>query len=305
MNTIKNFVLFLFSVAIAAGCNKASYKKTPGGMAYQVFRGKDTQQIRPGSFVKVHLVQKIKDSVYYSTQGNLPIFLQVNESPQPYDIAEIWTSLRVGDSAITTQMMDTFIKRAPQNIAPGFKKGDRIITYIKVLGVYANDSLARVDDQNAKKLWMENEVRFIEKYLADNKITAQKTPAGAFVEILNPGIGNLIDSGNYISINYTGTTFAGVKFDSSTDTTFHHVEPYSFQALSGMMIKGFDDALRFLRPGSKARIYIPSVLGYGGNPNSPLIKPYENLKFDVEIVKVELKAPGARPGPPSVSMPGQ
>ncbi len=291
MNTIKNVVLFLFSVAVVTACNKASYKKTAGGMPYQVYKGKDTQRIYAGNFVKIHLTQKIKDSVYYTTEGKLPIFLQVNAAPQPYDIAELWTNLRVGDSVIATQMMDTFIKRAPQNIAPGFKKGDRIITYIKIIAVFATDSLAQADDKNTKKDWLDTEIKTVEKYLADKKITAQKTASGAFVQILNPGTGNLIDSGNYIAVNYTGTTFSGIKFDSNTDTAFHHTEPYSFVVLSGQMIKGFDEAMTFMRPGGTAKVYIPSMLGYGANPSSPLIKPFDNLIFDIEIKDVKDKEP--------------
>ncbi len=302
MKTMKKLVLILFSAAAVMGCNKASYKKTPGGMPYQVYKGKDTQQIRTGNYVKVQLTQKIKDSVYFTSVGKLPIFLQVTENPQPYDLAELWTSLRVGDSVVATQMMDTFIKRAPQNIAPQFKKGDRIITYIKVLGVFANDSLARIDDQKSKKEWMDNEVKFVEQYLADKKITAQKTRSGAFVQTITPGTGNLIDSGKYVSVNYTGETFAGVRFDSNTDTTFHHTEPYSFVVMSGAMIKGFDEAVTLMRLGTVAKVYIPSLLAYGPSPTSPLIKPYENLIFDIEIKNVQDKEP-APANPPPVQRP--
>ena len=83
MNTIKNLVLFIFAGAVLASCGKASYKKTPGGMPYQVYKGKDTQRIYAGNYVKVNLIQKIKDSVYFSTEGKLPIFLQVNAAAQP------------------------------------------------------------------------------------------------------------------------------------------------------------------------------------------------------------------------------
>jgi FKBP-type peptidyl-prolyl cis-trans isomerase FkpA len=300
MNTMKKLLLILFSAAAIVGCTKASYKKTPGGMPYQVYKGKGTQQIRTGNFVKVQLTQKIKDSVYFTTVGKLPIFLQVTENPQPYDLGELWTSLRVGDSVVATQMMDTFIKRAPQNIAPQFKKGDRIITYIKVLGVFANDSLARIDDQQSKKEWMDNEIKFVEHYLADKKIPAQKTRSGAFVQTISPGTGNLIDSGKYVTVNYTGRTFAGVEFDSNTDTAFHHTEPYSFVVMSGSMIKGFDEAMTLMRLGGVAKVYIPSLLAYGPSPTSPLIKPYENLVFDIEIKNVQDKEPVARnvPGMP-------
>ncbi len=58
MNTIKNLFLFLFAAILLVACGKkASYKKTKGGMPYQLFKGKDTQQIKPGDFIQSHITQ--------------------------------------------------------------------------------------------------------------------------------------------------------------------------------------------------------------------------------------------------------
>jgi FKBP-type peptidyl-prolyl cis-trans isomerase len=58
------------------------------------------------------------------------------------------------------------------------------------------------------------------------------------------------------------------------------------------MIKGFDEAMPYLRKGGKGKIYIPSLLGYGAAPppGGP-IKPYDHLIFEVEITDVQAKAP--------------
>lgn len=291
MNTIRQILVFVFAGLLLGACNKAQLRKTKGGMPYQLFKGKDTQQVRAGNFIKVSFTRKIKDSVYYTTAGALPVYLQVNDAAQPYDISELWTSLHVGDSVVATQMMDTFIKRSPQNIPPQFKKGDKITYYLKVLGVFTSDSLARADYEKNNKEWLAGEVKTIEKYLAEKNITAQKTPSGAFVQVITQGTGTPVDTGKYISVNYTGTSWSGKKFDSNTDSTFGHVGPYPFVAGTGAMIKGFDEGVLVLNNGGKARIYIPSVLGYAGQPSSPNIKPYENLIFDVEITDVQEKAP--------------
>ena len=305
MNTVKNLLLMVFAAAILISCGKTSYKKTPGGMPYKVFSGKDTQKVYAGSVIKLHLTQKIKDSTYFTSEGSLPIYIPVNANTQPYDLSEVWAKLKVGDSMVATQMMDTFIKRSPQNIPPNFKNGDRIITYVKILGVFATDSAAKADEEKGKKDWLAGEIKTVEKYLADKKITAQKTPSGAFVEIITPGTGNLADTGNYVTVNYTGVSWSGTKFDSNTDTAFHHVEPYSFEAGVGKMSKGFDEAILFLRKGAKCKIYVPSLLAYGGQPGTPLIKPYENLMFDIEMVDIKDKAPAPPTGPQMPTMPQQ
>lgn len=292
MNTIKNLLLLAFAGILMVGCGKTSFKKTAGGMPYKLFPGKDTQRVTAGSFMKVHLTQTIKDSVYFSSTEGMPIYIPITEATQPYDLSELWTSLKVGDSIVATQMMDTFIKRSPQNIPPQFKKGDKIITNIRVLAVFATDSAKNADEEKGKKEWLVTEIKTIEKYLAEKKISAQKTTSGAYVEIINPGTGNLIDSGKYISVKYSGTSWSGKKFDSNTDSAFGHMEPLSFVVgTPGGMIKGFDEGVKLMKLGGKAKVYIPSMLAYAGSPNSPLIKPYENLIFEIEILNVQDKAP--------------
>jgi FKBP-type peptidyl-prolyl cis-trans isomerase len=266
-------------------------------MPYKLIRGKDTTRIYTGNYVKVQFTQKIKDSVYFTTANSLPIYMRVNETPQPYDISELWTSLHVGDSIVATQMMDTFIKRTPQNIPPEFKKGDRIMSYVKILEVFRTDSAVQKDDEKTKQQKLASEVQTIEKYLAEKNITAQKTPSGAYVQLVSPGTGPMVDSGKYVSVNYTGKSWSGKTFDSNTDTAFHHVGPYSFTVAGGTMIKGFDEAMFFMNKGAKAKVFVPSILGYGANPNSPNIKPYEHLIFDIELVNVQDKEP-ARPAMP-------
>lgn len=306
MKTIKNLLLFLFAGTLLVSCDKATYKKSKGGMPYQLFKGNDTQQIKNGNFIKIQFTQKINDSVYFTTVGSFPQYKQVDSSQvTPYDISELWTSLKVGDSVVATQMMDTFIKRDPTRVPPQFKRGDKIMTFVKILAIFKSDSAARIDYEKTNKDWMEGETKTIQKYLDDKKIITQKTPSGVFVEMITPGTGNLIDSGKYISAKYLGYTLAGKKFDGNIDSTFGHTDPLSFIVGTGAMIKGFDDGVKMMRLGSKAKIYIPSILAWGGNPSSPIIKPYENVIFEIEIVDIKDKAPMAKqeqmppPPPPS------
>lgn len=301
MKTIKIMLWVLLAGAgLLAACGKTSYKKTPGGMPYQLFRSKDTQQVRSGSFVKLSLIQKINDSVLYSTEKGLPIYLLISNQERPYDIAELWTSLHLGDSLITTQMIDTFIKRSPESVPREFKNGDRVITHVKVLGIFASDSLARADEEKLKSQIATAEIAEVEKYLAEKKINAQKTPSGAYLQVIQPGTGNTPDTGNIVTVNYTGTSWSGVKFDSNTDSTFGHVGPYSFPAGVGQMIKGFDEAVLLMQKGAKVKVYIPSMLAYGPAGSPPKIKPFENLIFDLELTDIQKGGTDQGSQPPSL-----
>lgn len=283
---------------MVAGCGKTSYKKTPGGMPYKLYRSKDTQLIKMGDHVKISFTQKVNDSLLYTTENGLPIYVpMVSQNTQKYDISELWTSLHRGDSIVTTQMMDTFINRSPQNIPAPFKKGDRIITLLKILEIFPSDSLARIDEQKEKNKSLAGEIKTVEKFLADKKISAIKTPSGAFVQVINPGTGREVDTSDMVTIRYTGTSWSGKRFDSNTDSSFGHVEPYTFPAGEQQMIKGFDEAVLMMRKGAVIKAYIPATLGYGATGNPPNIKPNEHLVFDIEITEVADKAP-APPMPP-------
>src|SRR4030095_6445822 len=98
---------------------KISNRKTPGGMTYQLYKGKNGEKVYKGSYIKIFIEQKIQDSVYFTTRDKLPIYLPVS-TPEPYDISETFANLRVGDSVVAVQAMDTFILKNKDN--PNFPK---------------------------------------------------------------------------------------------------------------------------------------------------------------------------------------
>ena len=52
------------------------------------------------------------------------------------------------------------------------------------------------------------------------------------------------------------------------------------------MISGWDEGVALLKEGDKARLVIPSDLGYGARGAGGVIPPHATLIFDVELVKV-------------------
>lgn len=279
----------ILSLSLIA-CSKASLKKTPGGMPYQIYSDAKQPKANLGGFLKIAITQSINDSVVFTNKGKLPNYIPVLNQTAPYDLSELWAQLHLGDSVIATQMMDTFINRNPGGVPAPFKKGDRIITTVKVLGVFANDSLRQIDSDKELANFRKKEIDEVAAYAKKTNAETQRTPNGILVQTLNPGSGNLIDSGKYVSVKYTGMTFDGKVFDSNVDTSFHHTEPLSFTVGAGQMIPGFDEGVRLLRLGAKGVFFIPSMQGYGAG-GSGTIKGYDHLKFEVEVMAVADKAP--------------
>jgi peptidylprolyl isomerase len=110
------------------------------------------------------------------------------------------------------------------------------------------------------------------------------------VQVQQEGTGAVAATGDPIAVHYTGSLWVngavGEKFDSSLDRG----EPFRFTLGAGMVIPGWDAGLTGLKVGTKARLIIPSVLGYGkrGTPGGP-IPPDADLVFDVELMEIGAK----------------
>ncbi len=302
MQSVKTILFSAGIVLMAAGCNQVDFKKTKGGMPYKLFASKEGKKVENGKFVKMHITTKIKDSMMFNTYKSLPVYFQINTaSEKPYDPSEVFTLIKEGDSIYAVQMLDTFIKKDPTILQQTkYKNGDKMITTFKVLKVFNTAEEAKVDEDAEKAVVVKREESVVKAFVDKKGVTAQKSPLGTYVEILQPGTGAQADSGKYVSVMYKGQTFGGKVFDTNMDNTFKHTEPLTFQVGTGQMIRGFDEGIRFLKEGGKGRFYIPSTLAYGAQSPSPDIKPFEHLIFDVTVMSVSDVAPPQPQMPPGV-----
>jgi len=293
-------LLAVAAIVLSAGCNNIDYKKTKTGLLYKIAKSGNSKDsiAKPGSVIKLNFTEKLNDSVVQTTVGKMPFYTRVDTSATVnYSPSEVLSLVRKGDSVVVVQMVDSLFKKMLQaQLPPSAKKGDRLVWLVKVLEVFPNDSLARIDnakeisvDQERQQKEMagakEKELKEIEAYLSTNKITAQKTPKGAYIQIISMGDGPQVDSGKLVSLKYRGTTFAGKTFDTNMDSSFHHPEPLRFVVGANSMIQGLEDAVRLLKKGGKGKVFVPAVLAYGPNPG-PGGSTYENLIFDIEVIDV-------------------
>jgi FKBP-type peptidyl-prolyl cis-trans isomerase len=90
-------------------------------------------------------------------------------------------------------------------------------------------------------------------------------------------------------MNYTGKTLDGKMFDSNTDPSKGHVQPFGFTLGVGQVIKGWDEGVQLLNLGSRATFFIPSGLAYGDRGAGAAIPPNAVLMFDVEVLSIDKK----------------
>ena len=99
---------------------------------------------------------------------------------------------------------------------------------------------------------------------------------------LKVGTGATAQTGQTVTVHYTGWLENGKKFDSSVDRG----QPFSFPLGAGRVIKGWDEGVQGMKAGGKRKLIIPSNLGYGARGAGGVIPPNATLIFEVELLGV-------------------
>ncbi len=118
-----------------------------------------------------------------------------------------------------------------------------------------------------------------------DKISAgfEETASGLRYQVIQKGEGKKAEKGNTVSVHYKGQLADGTVFDSS----YKRNAPLDFQVGVGQVIAGWDEGICLLNVGDKARLVIPSDLGYGSAGAGGVIPPDATLVFDVELMDVK------------------
>jgi FKBP-type peptidyl-prolyl cis-trans isomerase len=245
------------------------------------------------------------DSVIYSTLTQpFPGYLMANDTTKPQNgMDEIFLSLRKGDS-ITFEAAAKIVFSGNQP-AP-IKEDDKI----KVrLGAYEMKTEAEMQTfyeevmvkeqekaaERAKTLLVK-EAKTIDAYLAKNNLKGQKTASGLVYVIEKEGTGDSTTVGSTLYVNYAGYLLDGPLFDTSwpelakANNMFSEERPYEPLPVNvgmGQVIPGWDEGLMLLKKGSKAKLIIPSPLGYGEGGAGADIPGNSILLFDVEVTDIK------------------
>jgi peptidylprolyl isomerase len=132
----------------------------------------------------------------------------------------------------------------------------------------------------------------IKKAFPADKMTT--TDSGLQYLIEKEGEGKLPEAGNVVQVHYKGMLADGAVFDSS----YERDEPFAFPLGKGAVIPGWEEGIKLLPVGSKAKLVILPELGYGEMGAGGVIPPNATLYFEVELLDI---LPGSPESPEKVA----
>jgi FKBP-type peptidyl-prolyl cis-trans isomerase FkpA len=301
-----NKITMLLGSALLAGlisCNKSEFDgftKAENGLHYQFFtQDEDGVKASVGDGISYKVVYALKretsDSVLFdsrlnSEDGTGTVRNILPKSSFQGSLEDAFAMMAKNDSAAFIISADSFFLKTNkmQALPPFAKPGDKLVITIKMMEIKTKKEL----DENQKKQeeemakLSEEEKPKLDAYLAENKISVAPTASGLiFIETLK-GKGSAHPSAtDEVTVHYTGTLLDGTKFDSSLDRG----EPAIFPL--NQVIPGWTEAIQLMTKGSKAKLIIPSNLGYGPRGAGGQIPPFSSLIFDVELLDFKAGAP--------------
>ena len=236
-------------------------------------------------------------------KGN-PGAFSISKAAFKGDIADVLMLMTPGDSVICLVDAQPMFEYTKKKMPDYIKPGDKIQYNIRLVSIKSKeekqkeqqDAIAKImQEENAKQTTdaskqLLNDDIALKNYFNSKHIMPTKTASGMYYSIQREGNGPQAMPGDTVIMNYRGTFLDGTIFDSNLDSAFLHVQPLNFVLGAGRVIKGWEEGITYLKPGSKAFFYLPSPLAYGtqsrpGSAANPKgIPPNSILVFDVELV---------------------
>ncbi len=282
----------LILLFIAVSCQQGGYKTTDTGLTYKHHTKNKGPKPSIDNIVKIDFAYRFPaDSVLFeSKMSGAPQYIRIDSSGYAGDIYEGLRLMSKGDSI-------TFLFRAADfftvtigypNVPPFIKEDDTLYVDVFMHEIFTQEEYEQNMQKQREEVLKEQEVAAqleltnLEKYLAENNITAKPEESGLIIIVQQEGRGPLPRSGQTVKVNYTGMVLDGTVFDTSVGRG-----PLEFVIGQGQVIRGWDEGISKLKVGSKARLIIPSHIAYGDAQRGPVIKPFSTLIFDIELVSAK------------------
>jgi len=285
------------------------FEMTESGLYYQfINHDEKAQKPKETDIVKVVMqystTVKGKDSLLFDSKD--PKFNQMGTNYMEFPVSkssfkgsfeEALTMMAVGDSAVFKVKADSVYLRTFQlEKLPAYIDSTSVLTFnVRLLKITSKEEAIAARKKKIEEM-QKDEMAKLSQYITTNKITTQPTESGLYYIELKKGKGPTLKMGDVVKVNYTGRFIDGSVFDTSDEKVAKESQMYDERMTYGPvdftvggLVPGFNEALLKMNPGTKAKLIIPSSIGYGDGQGR--MAPFVTLVFDVELGELTKKAP--------------
>lgn len=161
----------------------------------------------------------------------------------------------------------------------------------KATGSVVSSSEAPKEDKDApyvegNKNIMRRENDEMQMFIRRYGWNMQRTPTGLYVQVLESGSGEPFKEGDHVAMEYRTFLLSGEQVYSS-DSSGVKV----FVVNRSEEIDALHEVSQMLRPGAKARLVIPSYLGYGVAGDGDRIQGLQPFMMEIRVLDRNEKIP--------------
>lgn len=273
----KIFMVLVLFTAIFVGCNNESEVVTmESGLKFLDDSLGTGKEVKPNDLVTIHFEG-------WTVMDTSNLFGNWSADQQR-------TMNLIGSSKMRNQPVKfvlgtgSFIKGSDEGVI-GMKVGGRRTVIIPSELAYGEEGIGPIPPNTDLKLVVEvldtRESIAVEMWDVD-PASFKTTSSGLKYAMVKDGEGTFADSGNVVTVHYSGYLEDGTKFDSSVE----RAEPFSFMLGMGQVIPGWDEGIKLMKKGSRFRLMIPPQLAYG-EVELEKIPANSNLVFDIELLDIQ------------------
>lgn len=267
--------------------NNNDYKTADSGLRY-IIHESNPENIKPQmeDLVILHLSYETTDGkvLFNSANSSREYMRTIKGATHPGgSFEDALQMMHIGDSASFKINAYDFFKYTmrQEGLPASLKRDDDVIVHIRLKSIVERESYANQLDK-AYHSSEEKEMELLETYLINTNVTVEPTESGLYFISIEEGNGKQAKAGDMVEVHYTGALISGKVFDSSLGKN-----PIQFQLGTGRVIPGWDEGIAMMKVGGKAKLIIPSKIGYGSRGAGDVIMPYSTLVFDVELISAQ------------------
>jgi FKBP-type peptidyl-prolyl cis-trans isomerase len=153
----------------------------------------------------------------------------------------------------------------------------------KTTGTVVSSSEEAKEDKDApyvegNKNIMRRENEEMQMFISRYGWQMQRTPTGLYIEILDPGKGELYKENDPINLEYRTFLLTGEMIYCSDSLGLKH-----FVVNRSEEIDALHEAMQLLKPGARARLVIPSYLAYGVAGDGDRIRGLQPIMMEIHV----------------------